>query len=178
MQPGEIYEVAIDLRSTSYIWNTGHRIRLAVSSSNYPRFLANPNTASGINQNVSYQVANNTLFFGPQSSRLILPVVQQDLVQTPRLGYLYLGGREILPIPTKLPVILGNMPVEVNPEAEYGIEWTEFYVDDELQAVDDEVPYTWLWDESAWGRHEVKVIAYNALGKTRCGTRMVWIANL
>jgi putative CocE/NonD family hydrolase len=43
LTPGEIYEFDIDLWSTSLIFNTGHRIRLAISSSNYPRFDVNPN---------------------------------------------------------------------------------------------------------------------------------------
>jgi predicted acyl esterase len=64
MNLGEIYKVEVDLLSTSYIWNVGHRIRVAVSSSNYPRFLNNPNTASGILQNESFVVANNSLYVG------------------------------------------------------------------------------------------------------------------
>jgi predicted acyl esterase len=48
MTPGVVYQVDVDLWSTSYIWNTGHRIRVDVSSSNYPRCLNNPNTADGI----------------------------------------------------------------------------------------------------------------------------------
>lgn len=179
MQPGERYEVTVDVGSTSYIWNTGHRIRLAVSSSNYPRFLANPNTASGIGQNTSSRVANNTLFCGPvQGSRPILPLIEQELLQTPRQGYPYLAGREVAPIPSKLPLVLGKMSVKADPDVEYGIERMEFYVDDELQDIDDEAPYEWVWDEPAWGKHQVKVIAVNMLGKTRCGARAVWIANL
>ncbi len=62
MEPGEIYEIEVDLWSTSYIWNKGHKIRVAVSSSNYPRYLANPNTKDGINQNTGYNIAENTLY--------------------------------------------------------------------------------------------------------------------
>jgi len=62
MNPGEIYEVVVEVGSTSYVWNVGHQIRVAVSSSNYPRFLNNPNTADGIMQNESYVVANNSVF--------------------------------------------------------------------------------------------------------------------
>ncbi|MGA1873045.1 MAG: CocE/NonD family hydrolase [Thermoplasmatota archaeon] len=76
MDPGEIYEVEVDLWSTSYVWNTGHRIRVAVSSSNYPRFLPNPNTKAGIYGSSEYEIARNTLhldYFRPSS--IILPVV-------------------------------------------------------------------------------------------------------
>ncbi len=62
MEPGEIYEVYVDLWSTSYVWNAGHQIRVAVSSSNYPRFLPNPNTKDPIYQNSTYQVAENTVY--------------------------------------------------------------------------------------------------------------------
>ena len=62
MEPGSVYEVLVNVGSTSYIWNAGHQIRVAISSSNYPRFLNNPNTADGIMQNESYVVANNSVF--------------------------------------------------------------------------------------------------------------------
>jgi len=74
MNPGEIYEIEVDLWSTSYIWNTGHKIRVAVSSSNYPRYLANPNTKDGINQNTGSNIAENTLYIdSTHPSCIILP---------------------------------------------------------------------------------------------------------
>ena len=76
MQPGEIYEVEIDLWSTAYLFNTGHQIRVSVSSSNYPRFLANPNTKEPLAQNDSYAIAQNNLYIGGSyPSSIILPVV-------------------------------------------------------------------------------------------------------
>ena len=44
MKPGQVYRVTIDLGSTSNLFAAGHRIRLDVSSSNYPRVEPNPNT--------------------------------------------------------------------------------------------------------------------------------------
>jgi putative CocE/NonD family hydrolase len=74
----EFTEVDIDLWSTAYQFNTGHKIRIVISSSNYPRFAANPN--SGAPQEVySYQylqkyLANNTILTGPTyQSAIILP---------------------------------------------------------------------------------------------------------
>ncbi|MFX0174426.1 MAG: CocE/NonD family hydrolase, partial [Candidatus Hodarchaeota archaeon] len=61
--------LTIDLWSTAYQFNIGHRIRIAISSSNYPRFAINPNT--GAPQEIySYQyldrfIANNTILIGP-----------------------------------------------------------------------------------------------------------------
>jgi putative CocE/NonD family hydrolase len=77
MIPDKIYEVEVDLWSTAYVWNTGHRIRVTVSSSNYPRFLNNPNTADGVLQNESNLIAENTLYFnGMYPSAIILPEVK------------------------------------------------------------------------------------------------------
>jgi uncharacterized protein len=44
MTPGKIYEFNIDMWSTSNLFKAGHRIRLEVSSSNFPRFDRNLNT--------------------------------------------------------------------------------------------------------------------------------------
>lgn len=45
MQPGQVYELTVDLWSTSLVFNKGHRIRVAVSSSNSPRFEPHPDMA-------------------------------------------------------------------------------------------------------------------------------------
>jgi len=79
MESGEIYGIDIDLWSTSYIWNTGHRVRVAISSSNYPRFLNNPNTADPIAENTTYKIVHNTLHLdSDHPSCLILPWVEQS----------------------------------------------------------------------------------------------------
>jgi hypothetical protein len=74
MEEGQVYEVEVDLWSSSYIWDTGHKIRVAVSSSNYPRYLANPNTKDGIYQNTESVIAENTLYLDSSyPSCIILP---------------------------------------------------------------------------------------------------------
>jgi hypothetical protein len=160
MTPGEIYEVEVDLWSTSYVWNKGHRIRVAVSSSNYPRFLANPNTADGIYKNTTYNVAHNTLYLDKEHpSCIILPVVESKVsILKPKEGYLYIGDREIIPTLLGNTVIIGAITIEVDG---YQLEKIEFYVDDELRYVDEESPYQWLWDEFAVGRHTLTVVAHD-----------------
>jgi hypothetical protein len=65
--------------STSYIWNTGHKIRVAISSSNYPRFLNNPNTKDPISQNNTYNIAENTIYLdSTHPSCIILPEIGQQ----------------------------------------------------------------------------------------------------
>lgn len=83
IQPGETYEIEVDLWSTSYIWNTGHRIRVAVSSSNHPRFLNNPNTDDPIAKNTTYNIAHNTLYLDSNHpSCIILPETNQTTLDT------------------------------------------------------------------------------------------------
>jgi predicted acyl esterase len=80
MNPGEIYEIEVDMWSTSYVWNKGHQIRLAVSSSNYPRFKANPNTGEPMGANITYNIAENTLYFNSTyPSCIILPEIAQPI---------------------------------------------------------------------------------------------------
>ena len=48
VEPGRAYGSTIDLWATSNVFKAGHRIRVEVSSSNFPRFDRNPNTGSGL----------------------------------------------------------------------------------------------------------------------------------
>jgi putative CocE/NonD family hydrolase len=74
--PEEVVVLEIDLWSIAWVFNTGHRIGLHISSSNYPRFELNPNT--GANYPVDgepMRPAVNTVRMGPGvPSSLILPV--------------------------------------------------------------------------------------------------------
>ena len=77
LPPGEVAEFSIDLWSTSLIVNTGHRLRVAVSSSNYPRFSANPNTGAATDEGDGKRVARNTVYVGGErASHIVLPVVR------------------------------------------------------------------------------------------------------
>ena len=71
----DIYELLVDCWSTAYVFAPGHKIRVAISSSNYPRFAANPNTGAPLAYNyLKYIIANNTLITGPDyPSCIILP---------------------------------------------------------------------------------------------------------
>lgn len=77
--PEEVVRVTIDLWSTSWVFNTGHRIGLHVSSSNYPRFEVNPNTGDDFPRDgVPMRPARNTVHMAPgYPSALVLPVRPQ-----------------------------------------------------------------------------------------------------
>jgi hypothetical protein len=74
MIPGTIYRFVIDLWSTSLNFNTGHRIRLSISSSNSTRFEANRNNGGRVRSG-NFVVARNTVYHDTfRPSALILPV--------------------------------------------------------------------------------------------------------
>ena len=74
-EPGEIVTVKIDVRVIANVFKASHRIRLDISSSNFPSFDPNPNTGEAIGRHSHLHVARNTIHFGPDHpSSLILPV--------------------------------------------------------------------------------------------------------
>ena len=80
LTPDEIYEITVDLSVTSNVFLPGHRIRLEVSSSNFPRFDRNTNTGRSIadDHNEDLQIAVNRVRHGPQyPSRLVLPLISR-----------------------------------------------------------------------------------------------------
>lgn len=76
LEPGEVYEFTIDLWNTSQVFEAGHRIRLEVSSSAFPKFDRNLNTGEDIGTGVRMAIAENRLWHDAgHPSRLVLPVI-------------------------------------------------------------------------------------------------------
>jgi len=76
MQPGRVYSLTIHLYPTSNLFKAGHRIRLDISSSNFPRFDVNPNTGEPLNQSRRLATATNIVYHDRQhASQVILPVI-------------------------------------------------------------------------------------------------------
>jgi uncharacterized protein len=74
--PGKVYPLTIDLWSTSNVFRAGHRIRLEVSSSNFPRFDRNLNTGEPAASSSKWVPATNTLLHdAAHPSALLLPIV-------------------------------------------------------------------------------------------------------
>ena len=77
MEDGEIYEVKMTPMSTSNYFDKGHRIRIEVSSSNFPRFDRNLNTGGNIYDETEGVVATNSIHHGGKHlSRIVLPIVK------------------------------------------------------------------------------------------------------
>jgi putative CocE/NonD family hydrolase len=78
LNPGQIYEFHIDLWSTSNVFQKGHRIRVEISSSNFPRFDRNLNTGDSAAVSGRFVSAANVIYHDAgHPSALILPVVPE-----------------------------------------------------------------------------------------------------
>ena len=76
MNPGQTYKFTIDLWSTSNVFRKGHRLRIEISSSNFPRFDRNLNTGEENASGRKPAAATNAVYHDTEhSSALILPVV-------------------------------------------------------------------------------------------------------
>jgi putative CocE/NonD family hydrolase len=76
LKPGEPHEFTIEMYPTSLVFARGHRIRVDISSSNFPRFDVNPNTGEPLNQHRRWRIAENAIYHDPQHpSRILLPIV-------------------------------------------------------------------------------------------------------
>jgi putative CocE/NonD family hydrolase len=76
MKPGQVYKVEIHLYPTANVFAKGHRIRLDISSSNFPRFDVNPNSGEPLQEHRRMIVADNTAYHSwIRPSHVLLPVI-------------------------------------------------------------------------------------------------------
>ena len=76
IEPGQIYQYEIDLWATSYVVQPGHRIRVEISSSNFPRFARNLNTGNPFGMSNEIAVATQTIYHSTDHpSHITLPVI-------------------------------------------------------------------------------------------------------
>ena len=76
MTPGEVYRVQIALPPTSNLFAAGHRIRLDISSSNFPRFDVNPNTGEPVGRHTHMRRGPQHRLPGPRHpSHVTLPII-------------------------------------------------------------------------------------------------------
>ena len=76
IEPGTTYEYTIDVGATGNVFRKGHRIRVEISSSNFPRFDRNPNTGHPIGQDAEMRTAHQTVHHSRACpSHILLPVI-------------------------------------------------------------------------------------------------------
>jgi hypothetical protein len=77
LAPGRPTEITVDLWNTGHLFQPGHRIRLEVSSSNFPRYSRNLNTEDSPETSAKTAIADQTVYHdGAHPSRLVLPVIR------------------------------------------------------------------------------------------------------
>jgi hypothetical protein len=76
LQPGAVAQVTVEAFPTANLFKRGHRIRLDISSSNFPHFDVNPNTGAPEGTGLTRQVARNTLYLDrDRPSHVVLPII-------------------------------------------------------------------------------------------------------
>jgi hypothetical protein len=76
LKPGEVSEFRIEPFPTANVFKKGHRIRIDMSSSNFPRFDVNPNSGEPVGMSRRFVVADNSIFHSSsRPSHVVLPIV-------------------------------------------------------------------------------------------------------
>ena len=76
LEPGKVYEYTIDLWATSNCFQKGHRMRLEITSSNFPQTDRNPNTGNAFGQDAELQTAQQTVYHDRERpSHVLLPII-------------------------------------------------------------------------------------------------------
>ena len=76
IEPDRVYEYSISLWETSQVFAKGHRLRLEISSSNFPRYARNQNTGLPLGTSAEIKIATQSVFHsGDHASHLILPLI-------------------------------------------------------------------------------------------------------
>ena len=77
LTPNQVYEYDIELTGTANVFLPGHRIRVDITSSNFPQFDRNPNTGDPFGSSDRIRVAQQTIHHGgPRLSSIVLPTVR------------------------------------------------------------------------------------------------------
>ncbi|MHB8969279.1 MAG: CocE/NonD family hydrolase [Pirellulaceae bacterium] len=76
IEPGKVYQYTVSLWETSHVFEAGHRLRLEVTSSNFPRYARNQNTGLPLGTSAEIQIARQTILHDAVClSHLVLPVI-------------------------------------------------------------------------------------------------------
>lgn len=76
LAPDEVQEYRLQLYATSNLFRRGHRLRVDISSSNFPRFARNLNTGEDVATGTRMQVARQTVLHSSRyPSHILLPVI-------------------------------------------------------------------------------------------------------
>lgn len=78
MEPGKVYKMSVDMWNTSQVFLPGHRIRVEVASSAFPKYSRNQNVWEKLGMSSKMRTASQTLYHGrDKASNVILPVINR-----------------------------------------------------------------------------------------------------
>lgn len=117
---------------------------------------------------LEYQNIFDYNLYGDPSMKRICKLPQIKIIEPE--NYIYLVGIKIIPF--LKPIAIGKVNVRVIATSD--VSHVEFCIDDKLKYVDNEQPYEWTWKEFAFGKHEIKVVAYNENGGEAEDNIEVW----
>jgi 5-hydroxyisourate hydrolase-like protein (transthyretin family) len=89
---------------------------------------------------------------------------------------IYVNNNRLIPFFTCF--VIGDIVIEadINDFYWFDVDKVEFYIDDELKALDSSPPYTWMWTERTLIKHKhtLKVVVYDSTGNSACDEVVVW----
>jgi putative CocE/NonD family hydrolase len=117
-RPGEICKLTIDAGVTGNVFQKGHRIRMEISSSNFPRFDRNPNTGEPVADATELRKAAQTIYHDARRpSYLLLPVLGIDFGPPGAVFFSYRpkrrGSQVVRPGSAK-PLFVGSIPTRAS----------------------------------------------------------------
>ncbi|HEC76438.1 MAG TPA: PKD domain-containing protein, partial [Thermoplasmatales archaeon] len=125
--------------------------------------------------NVANAEAKHAMEIGVDSTA---PEINIDM---PKASYLYIAGREIMPLPRFMHVdaiIIGKVNVKASASDECGINAVRIYINDELEYQTVENSVDWTWNEIAFGRYTITIEAEDNLGYTERKEVDIFVINL
>jgi hypothetical protein len=115
---------------------------------------------------LDYETVSGILTLPPVSGFVLLseeddetPMVE---ITKPKKNRLYTFNREVMPMTST--IVIGKITIEADASGVNGIDRVEFYINNKLKSVDDEMPYQWTWEELAVRSRRIKVMAYDEEG--------------
>ena len=108
-------------------------------------------------------------------NNISLPRETIDLILAKPLNAIYLNNQRIMPFPTSR--VIGPIDIEASTGGHWpgssSVDYVEFYIDDDLQATVTNAPFNWTWSTISFGKHMVKIIAYDTYGNMAVEEREV-----
>ncbi len=156
------HTVAIGLSNTTeYMWD----ISALPVKKNYSLGI----TATDMSGNKGRDASNGTF--------TIISPPHTDFIK-PKKGFFYFNNKEMIPLPGNLTICIGAIKIQVNAFSDIGIEKVLFYLDSNLTAIKTSEPYEWVLDKKTFGKHEVKVVAYDNAENEVSKRANIWVFNL